>query len=142
MEADEDEDDQGCRDKVVTLQGHTEQQSASRAGMAAWRRVCPSHHVPSEVGQPVEQRLHAADELHVFGCVDSLLDEEDHKARRDEGHGKDHADGHQHIHRGCYPGNRRAASFQSQLPGPVSDDPIRRRLNSFHGSHYWLKDIN
>ena len=56
-----------------------------------------SHHVPDEVGHPVEQWLHTADELHVFGFTDSLLDEEDHEAGRDEGHGEDHTDGHQHV---------------------------------------------
>lgn len=57
-----------------------------------------SYHIPDEVGQPIKQRLHSADELHVFGLVHSLLDEEDHKAGRDEGHGEDHADGNQHIY--------------------------------------------
>lgn len=69
-----------------------------------YRRRCSSHHVPDEVGQPVEQRLHSADELHVFGLADALLDEEDHKASWDEGHGKDDADGDQNIHRGRHPG--------------------------------------
>lgn len=50
--------------------------------------------------------MHAADELHVFGFADALLDEEDYEAGRDEGHGEDHADGHQDVHRGRYPGNQ------------------------------------
>lgn len=100
----------------------------------------PSHHVPGEVGQPVEQRLHAADELHVLGCTDALLDEEDHKASRDEGHGKDHADGHQHVHGGGDPGDRPAGQTRlvplaledkseliQPLPGSVSDGPIRTK---------------
>lgn len=57
-----------------------------------------THHIPDEVGQPVEQRLHSADELHVFGFIDSLLDEEDHETGWDEGHGKDHTDGYQYVH--------------------------------------------
>lgn len=56
------------------------------------------YHIPDKVGQPVKERLHSADELHVFGLVHSLLDEEDYKACRDKGHGEDHADGNQHIH--------------------------------------------
>lgn len=62
-----------------------------------------SYHVPDEVGHPVEQRLHTTDELHVFCLVDALLNEEDHEAGRDEGHGEDDTDGHQDIHRGGHP---------------------------------------
>lgn len=64
-----------------------------------------SHHVPDEVGCPVEQRVDAADEVHVFGFTDSLLDEEDHEARGDEGHGENDADGHQDVHGGRHPGD-------------------------------------
>lgn len=62
------------------------------------RQTKLSHHIPDKVGQPIKERLHSADKLHVFGLVHSLLDEEDHKAGRDEGHGEDHADGNQHIY--------------------------------------------
>lgn len=64
------------------------------------------HHVPEEVGRPVEQWLHAADELHVFGFADPLLDEEDHEARGNEGHGEDDTDRNQNVHRGGYPGDK------------------------------------
>lgn len=57
-----------------------------------------SHHIPDEVGSPVKQGLHAADELHVLGLAHSLLDEEDYEAGWDKGHGEDHADGHQDVH--------------------------------------------
>lgn len=62
-----------------------------------------SYHIPHKVCQPIEERLHSADELHVFGLVDPLLDEEDHEAGGDEGHGKDHADRDQHVHRCRHP---------------------------------------
>lgn len=42
--------------------------------------------------------MHTTDELHVLGLVDSLLNEEDYEAGRDERHGEDHADGHQDVH--------------------------------------------
>lgn len=62
-----------------------------------------SHHIPNKVGQPVEQGLHATDELHMFGLCYSLLDEENHKTGRDKGHGEDDANGHQHVHRCRHP---------------------------------------
>lgn len=62
-----------------------------------------SHHIPDKVCQPVQEGLHPADELHVLGLVHSLLDEEDHEAGGDEGHGEDHADGNQHVHRCRHP---------------------------------------
>ncbi len=64
------------------------------------------HHVPHKVGQPVEEGLHSTDELHVFGFIHSLLDEEHHKAGRDERHGEDDADGHQHIDWGRHSGKQ------------------------------------
>ena len=39
----------------------------------------------------------------MLGFVHPLLDEEEDKAGRDEGHGKDNADGHHHVSRGCGP---------------------------------------
>lgn len=57
-----------------------------------------SYHIPDKVGQPIEQRLHSADELQVFSLVHSLLDEENNKTGRDKGHGEDHTDGNQHIY--------------------------------------------
>lgn len=71
------------------------------------RDVVVPYHVPNKVGQPVKERLHSADELHVFGFVHSLLDEEDNETRGDEGHGEDHADGNQHVDRCCHPGGGR-----------------------------------
>lgn len=86
--------------------GTHKQQHSTSTGRVAVKACRPSHHVPGEGGHPVEQRLHSTNELHVFGFTDSFLDEEDHEASRDERHGKDHADGHQHIHRGRYPGDK------------------------------------
>lgn len=57
-----------------------------------------SHHIPNKVRQPVEKGLHSTNELHMFGLVYSLLDEEHHKTGRDEGHGEDDTNGHQHVH--------------------------------------------
>lgn len=37
----------------------------------------------------------------MLGFVHPLLDEEEDKAGRDEGHGKDNADGHHHVGGGC-----------------------------------------
>lgn len=49
--------------------------------------------------------MDATDEMHVFGFADPLLDEEDHEARRHEGHGEDDADGHKDVHGGRHPGD-------------------------------------
>lgn len=59
-----------------------------------------SYHVPEEVGHPVDGRTDAADKLQVFGLGDPLLDQIQDKAGRNEGHGKDDANGHHRIHRG------------------------------------------
>lgn len=56
-----------------------------------------SHHVPGEVGQPVDGGVDAANELQVLGFANALLDEEEDKAGGDEGHGEDDADGHHHV---------------------------------------------
>lgn len=74
-----------------------------------------SHHIPQKVGEPVEERLNSADELHVFGFIHSLLNEEDHKAGWDEGHGEDDADGDQNIDRGGHPdGKKKKMSYGGQ----------------------------
>lgn len=57
------------------------------------------YHVPGEVGQPVDGGIHPTDELQVFGFTNTLLDEEEDEAGRDEGHGEDHADRHHHVRR-------------------------------------------
>ena len=57
-----------------------------------------AYHVPEEVGDPVDSRVDAADKLQVFAVGHSLLDQEEHEAGRHEGHGKDHADRHNHVH--------------------------------------------
>lgn len=62
-----------------------------------------AHHIPHKVSKPVQERLNSTDELHVFGFIHSLLNEEDHKASWDEGHGKDDADGDQNINWGGHP---------------------------------------
>lgn len=51
------------------------------------------YHIPDKVGKPVDHRLHTTDELQVLSLADTFLDEEDHKAGRNKGHGKDHTDG-------------------------------------------------
>ena len=56
------------------------------------------HHVPEEVGHPVDQRADPADELQVLGLGGALLDEVEDEAGRDEGHGEDDADGHHRVH--------------------------------------------
>ena len=58
-----------------------------------------SHHVPEEVGDPVDQGADATDELEMLGLGDPFLYQVEHKACWDEGHGKDHAYGHHRIHR-------------------------------------------
>lgn len=57
------------------------------------------HHVPEEVGEPVNKRTDTTDELQMFGLRHALLDEVEDKTCWDEGHGKDHANGHNGIHR-------------------------------------------
>lgn len=110
METHKDDDDQRSGNNVVTLQKRQEAKKVSVhfKTTGAWTHggVCciMSYHVPDKVGQPVKERLHSADELHVFGFVHSLLYEEDNETRRDEGHGEDHADGNQHIDRCRHPG--------------------------------------
>lgn len=39
----------------------------------------------------------------MLGFAHPLLDEEEDKAGRDEGHGEDNADGHHHVSGGCGP---------------------------------------
>ena len=55
-------------------------------------------HVPEEVGHPIDQRADPADKLQVLSLGDPLLDEVEDEAGRDEGHGKNDADGHHCIH--------------------------------------------
>lgn len=105
LKTDEDEDNERCRDDVVTLQTNTQISAILKTHTLTGCVSFVSHHVPHEVSHPVEQRLHTADEVHVFGFADALLDEVDHEAGRDEGHGKDHADRHQDINRGGHPGD-------------------------------------
>ena len=59
-----------------------------------------SYHVPDKFGEPVDDRLHSADELQVLRFADALLDQEHDKAGRDEGHREDDTDGHKDVH-GC-----------------------------------------
>lgn len=69
-----------------------------------FRKTKMTYHIPDKVGQPVEEGLYSTNELHVFSLVHSLLDEKDHKTGRHKGHGKDDANGHEHVHRCCHPG--------------------------------------
>lgn len=57
-----------------------------------------SYHIPHEIGEPVDDRLHSTDELQVLCFADPLLDQEHNKAGRDEGHREDDTDGHEDIH--------------------------------------------
>lgn len=58
------------------------------------------HHVPEEVGHPVNQRTDTADKLQMLCLCDPLLDQIEDKAGWNEGHCKDDADGHHCIYRG------------------------------------------
>lgn len=62
-----------------------------------------THHVPGKTGQPVDSWVYSADKLQMLGFAHPLLDEEEDKAGRDEGHGKDNADGHHHVSGACGP---------------------------------------
>lgn len=64
-----------------------------------------SHHVPGKVGQPVDTWVDSTDKLQMLGFAHPLLDEEEDKAGRDEGHGKDNADGDHYVGGGCGPAN-------------------------------------
>jgi len=77
--------------------------------MEALRRssLRSTHHVPEEVGHPVDQRADPADKLQVLGLGGALLDEVEDEAGRDEGHGEDDADGHHGVHRRLQPERHR-----------------------------------
>lgn len=62
-----------------------------------------THHVPGKIGQPVDSWVYSTDKLQMLGFAHPLLDEEEDKAGRDEGHGKDNADGHHHVSGACGP---------------------------------------
>ena len=62
-----------------------------------------TYHVPDKISQPVDSWVYSTDKLQMLGFVHPLLDEEEDKAGRDEGHGKDNADGHHHVSGGCGP---------------------------------------
>ncbi|PWA16013.1 hypothetical protein CCH79_00019352, partial [Gambusia affinis] len=59
--------------------------------------LCPAHHVPDVVGQPVDDRVTATDELQMFGFSGFLCNQENHKAGRYEGHGNNNEDGNHHV---------------------------------------------
>lgn len=68
---------------------------------STFTRACyDSHHVPKEVGAPVNEGTDATDELQMFGFAHSFLDQVEDKTCRDEGHGKDHTDRDNCIYRG------------------------------------------
>ena len=52
-----------------------------------------TYHVPEVVGHPVDDAVHAGNELQVLGLDRALVDEEDDERRRNERHGDDHEDG-------------------------------------------------
>lgn len=62
-----------------------------------------THNIPEEVGQPVGGRAHTADKLQVLGFCHPLLNQVKDKAGWNEGHGENHADGEDNIHRGGQP---------------------------------------
>lgn len=62
-----------------------------------------THHVPGEVGQPVEDWFDSADKLQMFGFTDSLLNQEENKTGRHKGHGENYTDGNQNVHWGRHP---------------------------------------
>lgn len=62
-----------------------------------------TYHVPGKVGQPVDSWVDSTDKLQMLGFAHPLLDEEEDKAGRDEGHGKDNTDGHHYVSGGCGP---------------------------------------
>lgn len=62
-----------------------------------------TYHIPNKIGNPVKVRLNSTDKLHMFGLANTFLNKKDYKASRNEGHSKNNTDGHQYIHRGCYP---------------------------------------
>lgn len=72
--------------------------------------LCP-YHIPDKIREPVDDWLHATDELQVFCFADPLLDQEYNKAGWDEGHRKDDTDGHKDIH-GCgHPGKKKGVKI-------------------------------
>lgn len=60
-------------------------------------------HVPGEVGHPVEDWFDPTDKLKVFGFADLFLDQKKDETRWHKGHGEDHTNGNQNIHRCGYP---------------------------------------
>lgn len=59
--------------------------------------LCPPHHVPYVVSQPVDDRVTATDKLQVFGLCGFLCNQENHKAGWHKGHGHNNEDGNHHI---------------------------------------------
>lgn len=67
-----------------------------------WTVLCP-HHIPDEIGEPVDDGLHPADELQVFRFADPLLNQEHNKAGWDKGHRKDDTNRHKDVDRCGHP---------------------------------------
>lgn len=74
------------------------------------RDEADTHHVPGKAGQPVDSWVYSTDKLQMLGFVHPLLDEEEDKAGRDEGHGKYNADGHNHVSGGRGPVNEQSTA--------------------------------
>lgn len=55
------------------------------------------YHVPDVVGQPVGNRVTAADKLQMFSLRGLLSHQKDNKAGRHKGHGHDDEDGNHHV---------------------------------------------
>lgn len=62
-----------CRVQVLAPGPGLRISTRSWSRCLSWCRRRP-YHVPSVIGHPVEQRLHAADEVHMLGLADTLLD--------------------------------------------------------------------
>lgn len=97
-----------------------------------------TYHVPGKIGQPVDSWVYSTDKLQMLGFVHPLLDQEEDKAGRDEGHGKDNADGHHDVSGGCGPVIEEETA-QKKLTGELLGVYQGKRkwiLNFVHGAKY------
>lgn len=59
--------------------------------------ICPPHHVPYVISQPVDDRITAADKLQMFSLGGLFCHQENYKTCRHKGHGHNNEDGNHHI---------------------------------------------
>lgn len=76
-----------------------------------WTVLCP-HHIPDEIGEPVDDGLHPADELQVLRFADPLLNQEHNKAGWDKGHRKDDTNRHKDVDRCGHPRKEEAVKIR------------------------------